>query len=110
MNAYYRVASRLLDLDPSISIDLLRETLSDDPIQAIGNHGNTAMTTISQETRFCLDEYRGFRHVVRKGYTFNLRPLLVERTDGEPSTCYQRLDAELAGFVAFLSALDKDEP
>ena len=33
---YYRVVSRLLDLDPSISIDLLRvETLSDDLIHAI---------------------------------------------------------------------------
>lgn len=33
---YYRVVSRLLDLDPSISIDLLRvETLSDALIHAI---------------------------------------------------------------------------
>ena len=37
---YYRVVSRLLDLDPSISIDLLRvETLSDDLIQAIETTG-----------------------------------------------------------------------
>ena len=68
------------------------------------------MTTISQETRFCLDEYRGFRHVVRKGYTFNLRPLRLKELTENLSTCYQRLDAELAGFIAFLSALDKDEP
>lgn len=29
---------------------------------------------ISQETRFCLEEYRGFRHVVRNVYTFNMNP------------------------------------
>lgn len=28
---------------------------------------------ISQETRFCLDESRGFRHGVRNLYTFNRR-------------------------------------
>lgn len=37
---YYRVVSRLLDLDPSIEIDLLRvETLSDDLIRAIETTG-----------------------------------------------------------------------
>ena len=39
-HVYYRVVSRLLDLDPSISIDLLRvETLSDDLIRAIETTG-----------------------------------------------------------------------
>lgn len=65
---------------------------------------------ISQETRFCLDEYRGFRHVVRNVYTFNLRPLRLKELTENLSTCYERLDAELASFTAFLSDLDKDEP
>lgn len=65
---------------------------------------------ISQETRFCLDEYRGFRHVVRNVYTFNLRPLRLQELTENLSTCYQRLNAELAGFIAFLGDLDKVEP
>lgn len=31
---------------------------------------------ISRETRDCLDEYRAFRHLVRKIYTFKLQPPL----------------------------------
>lgn len=65
---------------------------------------------ISQETRYCLDEYRGFRHVVRNVYTFNLRPLRLYELTGNLSTCYQRLNAELAGFIAFLGELGKVEP
>lgn len=67
---------------------------------------------ISQETRFCLDEYRGFRHVVRNVYTFNLRPLRVQELTENLRACYQRLSAELAGFISFLSDLDKvgDDP
>ena len=65
---------------------------------------------ISQETRFCLDEYRGFRHVVRNVYTFNLRPLrLQELTAGLPA-CHQRLSTELVGFIAFLNDLDVSSP
>ena len=65
---------------------------------------------ISQETRFCLDEYRGFRHVVRNVYTFNLRPLRLQELTENLSMCSPQLNAELAGFIAFLDDLNKVEP
>ena len=33
---------------------------------------------LSMDTRDCLDEYRGFRHVVRNVYTFHLRPARLQ--------------------------------
>lgn len=65
---------------------------------------------IRQETRFCLDEYRGFRHVVRNVYTFTLRPLRLQELTENLHTCYRQLYAELAGFISFLRDLDKAEP
>lgn len=65
---------------------------------------------ISQATRFCLDEYRGFRHVVRNVYTFNLRPLRVQELTQNLRACYQRLSADLRDFASFLRALDRAEP
>ncbi len=65
---------------------------------------------ISKETRFCLDEYRGFRHVVRNVYAFNLRPLRLQELTEGLSLCYQRLRAELDDFISFLLALDRVEP
>ncbi|MDW8319481.1 MAG: hypothetical protein RMN53_16755 [Anaerolineae bacterium] len=65
---------------------------------------------ISPETRFCLDEYRGFRHVVRNVYTFNLRPLRIQELTQNLRACYQRLNAELRDFALFLRALDRSEP
>jgi hypothetical protein len=65
---------------------------------------------ISQETRFCLDEYRGFRHVVRNVYAFNLRPLRLQELTQNLRTCHQQLSAELARFCLFLGNLEKTEP
>jgi hypothetical protein len=65
---------------------------------------------ISQETRFCLDEYRGFRHVVRNVYTFNLRSLRLQELTQNLRACHQQLGAELVSFLSFLGDLDKTEP
>jgi hypothetical protein len=64
---------------------------------------------ISQETRFCLDEYRGFRHVVRNVYTFNLRPSRLQELTENLSSCYHQLHTELTVFTSFLRDLDKVE-
>lgn len=57
---------------------------------------------ISQETRLCLDEYRGFRHVVRNIYTFNLVPSKIGKVVNDLPGCHQSLIADLGIFCGFL--------
>jgi len=60
---------------------------------------------LTQETRLCLEEYRGFRHVVRNVYTFNLRSArLQELTDGL-RLCYQAVAQDLEQLALFLEQL-----
>ena len=60
---------------------------------------------ISHKTRYALDEYRGFRHVVRNVYAFNFRPSrLKELVDGLPD-CFDPLRQELLAFAQFLESL-----
>lgn len=62
---------------------------------------------LSQETRHCLEEYRGFRHVVRNVYTFNLRSArLQELTDGLQD-CYQAVARDLEQLSSFLEQLSR---
>jgi hypothetical protein len=61
---------------------------------------------ISQNTRFCLDEYRGFRHVVRNVYTFNLRPSRLHELIRTLRACYESLLNDLTAFIHFLKKLD----
>ena len=60
---------------------------------------------ISSDVRYALDEYRGFRHVVRNVYAFNFRPSrLKELVDGLP-VCFTSLRQDLLVFAAFLESL-----
>lgn len=43
-------------------------------------------------------------------YTFNLRALRLHQLTQSLRTCYQRLSAEVTGFTAFLSDLEKIKP
>lgn len=66
---------------------------------------------ITQETRYCLDEYRGFRHVVRNVYTFNLQPTRLQELTEHLRDCYQAVKGDLNNFVDFLkqlSGIDED--
>ncbi|RME46581.1 MAG: hypothetical protein D6791_07905 [Chloroflexi bacterium] len=60
---------------------------------------------ITQETRYCLDEYRGFRHVVRNVYTFNLRPTRLQELTDELRACYEAVVRDLEAFAEFLERL-----
>jgi hypothetical protein len=62
---------------------------------------------ISRELRRTLDEYRGFRHVVRNIYAFNFRPNRLNELAGNLRTCFDKLNTELAAFCEFLEALGK---
>lgn len=57
---------------------------------------------ISDETRWILDEYRGFRHVVRNVYTFRFDPAKVRNLVERVPAAYSQVRAELLAFADFL--------
>lgn len=63
---------------------------------------------IRRETRYCLDEFRGFRHVVRNVYTFNLRPARLQELTKQLRGCFNALKRDLDEFKSFLEALSRD--
>lgn len=58
---------------------------------------------ISENSRQMLDEYRGFRHVVRNVYAFRLDPAKVQGlVEGVPAV-FSQVHAELLAFADFLA-------
>ena len=64
---------------------------------------------ISQETRRCLEEYRGFRHVVRNVYTFNLRSARLQELTGGLQDCYRAVARDLEDLSIFLEQLSASD-
>ena len=64
---------------------------------------------ISRETRRCLDEYRGFRHVVRNVYTFNLLSSRLQELAEQLRKCCLSVKSDLDEFSRFLEQLSKEE-
>jgi hypothetical protein len=58
---------------------------------------------ITSETRHCLDEYRGFRHVVRNVYTFNLRFSSLEYLCERLRLCFRQVKRDLQDFSQYLN-------
>ncbi|MFZ2617088.1 MAG: hypothetical protein WA077_13950 [Anaerolineae bacterium] len=57
---------------------------------------------LSQETRDRLDRYRGFRHVVRNVYTYNLDPEQIGVLVKQLAPTMARVAQELTAFADFL--------
>lgn len=57
---------------------------------------------ICAETRYCLDEYRGFRHIVRNVYTFHFKASRLEELTDGVRRCYQLVEKDLKLFNGFL--------
>lgn len=57
---------------------------------------------LSQETRERLDRYRGFRHVVRNVYTYNLDPEQIGVLVKQLAPTMARVAQELTAFADFL--------
>jgi hypothetical protein len=57
---------------------------------------------ISQELREMLEDYRGFRHVVRNVYTHQLNPDKIELLIAKIEPVLVKLTAELNAFATFL--------
>lgn len=60
---------------------------------------------ITRETRYCLDEYRQFRHVVRNVYTFNFRASSVQGLVKDLRSCLDAVTRDLTTFIQFLQQL-----
>jgi hypothetical protein len=76
-------------------------------LQMSASSGKIRQPVISRETRYCLDEYRGFRHVVRNVYSFNLKPSRLAELTQQLRECYQRVVKDLQGFMKFLEQLSE---
>ena len=61
---------------------------------------------LSQETRERLDRYRGFRHVVRNVYTYNLDPEQIGVLVRQLAPTMARVSQDLAAFADFLEQMD----
>lgn len=61
---------------------------------------------ISDGARDMLEDYRGFRHVVRNVYTFHLNPEKMERLIAMVDTVLERLTVELTAFAEFLREVE----
>ena len=60
---------------------------------------------VTMDTRDCLDEYRGFRHVVRNVYTFHLRPARLQELTTRLRSCYESVEHDLSDFILFLEKI-----
>jgi hypothetical protein len=75
-------------------------------VQMAIESANRRPPVISGDVRITLDDYHGFRHVVRNVYAFFSRPSrLKQLVDGLPE-CYSPLKQELLAFTKFLESLD----
>jgi hypothetical protein len=57
---------------------------------------------ISDELRELLEDYRGFRHVVRNVYTYHLNPEKIGRLIENIDPVIEKLSDELSAFASFL--------
>lgn len=64
--------------------------------------GKLRPAVIEVETRQCLDEYRGFRHIVRNVYAFNLRSARLNELVNDTPNCLASLTSDLLAFADFL--------
>ena len=64
---------------------------------------------VTRETRHCLDEYRGFRHVVRNVYVFNLRPTRLQELVAGLRACAALVTSDITSFASALDQLARSD-
>ena len=109
LHGFYAGAERIFE-------DIARETdegLPSSPtwhqsllLQMSGEIPDLRPSVISQETRHCLDDYRGFRHVVRNVYAFNLSSARLRELTSGLRACFDATVHDLGIFAEFLLAVD----
>jgi hypothetical protein len=63
---------------------------------------------ISSESRNSLDEYRGFRHIVRNVYAFHLSPAKMEPLVINLPEIFERMEEEIGEFLSFLETRSRN--
>lgn len=110
LHSFYTGVERILE-DIARSIDGVvpagREWHRDLLLQLSAEMGNIRPAVLRRDTRNRLDEYRGFRHVVRNLYAFNLRTSRLRELVNDLPECYEALGQDLAQFYEFLEAVDE---
>lgn len=109
LHGFYVGVERILEdiarsLDESVpeGVDWHRALL----VQMAGEIRDRRPAVLSQSTRQCLDDYRGFRHVVRNVYAFNLRPSRLKELVDQLRPCFERVEQDLGSFVQILDSLN----
>lgn len=74
--------------------------------QMAGEIEGVRPAVISLETRACLDEYRGLRHVVRNVYAFNLRSARLHELTTGLKACFDGVQKELLALAEFLESIE----
>ncbi len=108
LHSFYAGIERLLEIiadgidetkpsGPSWHQELLRQLATDIP--------GIRPAAISSESRELLDRYRGFRHVVRNVYTFNLDPEQIELLINHLQQTMTQITKELSAFADWLEQL-----
>lgn len=64
---------------------------------------------ISRETRFRLDEYRGFRHIVRNIYAFHISPARIKPLVDNLPEVWERTKEEIERFLLFIEAMNSEK-
>lgn len=78
-------------------------------LQMSGEIKDVRPAVIRRQTRYCLNEYLGFRHIVRNVYTTNLRPARLQELVDELAECHDRFVQDINRFITFLNQLDDEE-
>lgn len=65
---------------------------------------NLRPAVISEKTRKQLDPYRGFRHVVRNVYTYNISPDKMEPLAKGIRLVFKQVEKELTAFSRFIES------
>ena len=108
MHSFYGGVERIFE-DIARTVD---ETVPSGPgwhadllLQMTSEIANLRPVVIRPAARTCLDEYRGFRHVVRNVYAFNLRPARIKELSDGLGDCWKAICEDLEKFIEFLNAV-----
>lgn len=70
----------------------------------------TRPAVLSESCRVALDEYRGFRHVVRHVYTYKFDPKKIQGLVDRLPRTFEDVRRELQAFADFVEQAAQDEP
>ncbi len=111
MHSFYGGIERLFEL--------IANEIDDSPV--IGEHWHQELlkrmateipsvrpAALGSDTLKMLDEFRGFRHVVRNVYTFNFNPARLDVLVHQLRPTYNAVLTDLSAFAKFLEAVGKN--